>query len=148
MKLAEFNYKLLHNILPCGIWLKKWNILQSHLCILCNVPEDYEHVFISCQLLKPFWTNITELLLRTFQLNININFKLVVLGFEINRIKTNENIHAVNTILTLAKYTIFKSWCKYRTKTTFLGVRKNLYTYFKRDIQQLKNRSMATMLIC
>ena len=53
-KLVEFNFKLLHHILPSGTHLHKWNMSNSNLCIVCNVQDDYEHVFTSCHLLRVF----------------------------------------------------------------------------------------------
>ena len=31
-KLAEFNYKVLHNILPCGVNLNMWRIIETKKC--------------------------------------------------------------------------------------------------------------------
>ena len=46
MCLVEFNFKLLHNILPSGTLLHKWKLSHSGLCIVCKTPDDYEHMFI------------------------------------------------------------------------------------------------------
>ena len=48
-KLAQFNYKLLHNILPNRKQLKIWKIIQDDKCVLCRITEDPEHLFTLCK---------------------------------------------------------------------------------------------------
>ena len=49
--LVEFNFKLLHNILPSGTLLHKWKLSNSGLCIVCKTPDDYEHIYVYLLLL-------------------------------------------------------------------------------------------------
>ena len=46
-KEAQFNYKLLHLILPCLTNLKNWRIVNDSLCPLCFVKHNVVHL--------PFW---------------------------------------------------------------------------------------------
>ena len=48
-KLAEFNFKILHGILPNMSNLHKWKLVPTPLCALCLVREDTEHMFVSCR---------------------------------------------------------------------------------------------------
>ena len=58
-----FRWKLLHKILPQGILLKRWKIINSDKCVKCGVTEDYNHYFITCPELSIFW----EILNRFFE---------------------------------------------------------------------------------
>ena len=54
-KLAEFNFKLLHNIVPCGIKIAKWDKTVSALCDYCKMPENTEHMLYKCCRIKLLW---------------------------------------------------------------------------------------------
>lgn len=129
MKLAEFNFKMIHNNLPSGKLLHRWKIEDSDLCILCNVEDDYKHMFLECKRLKLFWTQIIRLLRNTLNITVKNNYELLVLGYR----STNDNTQTINIVLTLAKYTIFKSWCKNRKIATKFG-QIYLYNIFKYDL--------------
>ena len=105
-KLAEFNYKILHNILTCGEHLFKWKILQTNLCRFgCDQVENYEHMFISCKRLKI----LNKILKQTFQrlgFNININLKQIIIGHKIQYEAYNELNEIINSIY----YAVYKHW--------------------------------------
>ena len=44
-KLAEFNYKLLHNIVPSGYLISKWDKSVSIKCAVCNAIETTYHIY-------------------------------------------------------------------------------------------------------
>ena len=54
IKLKEFNYKLLHGILPCNANLKKWRIKVNEGCDVCGLPQTIEHLLFSCGYVKHF----------------------------------------------------------------------------------------------
>jgi hypothetical protein len=132
MKLAEFNFKILHIILPSGILLHRWKIINSDSCTLCNVPEDYRHMFILCQRVDSFWTKVSQLLYKTFTLNIDIDYESIVLGHK-SHLSDAKILRVINVIITLGKYAIFRSWCKYRNdRKNFQNI--NLFNIFKHDV--------------
>ena len=96
-KLREFNFKILHRILPCKLLLNKWKILNTTgniynpVCELCNTVENYMHMFIHCKRLRGYWEEIFK---RIFDRHIDIDIKSVLLS-------ESSNCH-----LTLAKYAI------------------------------------------
>ena len=112
-KLREFNFKPLHQILPCRSKLSKWNIenqvgeTYGPNCGICDVEETYVHLFIECKRLKDFWRKIENILLHE-GIRIEIRKSTVFLGFK-HGSKAN---HLVNKVVTLAKFAIFKSWVK------------------------------------
>ena len=135
MRLVEFNFKILHNILPSGTFLHKWKLSNSGLCILCKTPDDYEHMFISCYYVKSFWSKVTTLIYKSFNIMFNVNYKHVVLGYN-DSSRDGRNSRVINIVISIAKYVIFKVWCKHKSdKNTFLVAKRNLYNIFKSDVK-------------
>ena len=73
---AEFNYKLLNNLLCNNYYLSKWKI--GHTMYFKVFPDDIEftqHLIYSCSNVQRIW-NIVRLIL-----NFEIKWKHIVLGF-------------------------------------------------------------------
>ena len=106
-KLEEFNFKLLHNILPCGYILSKWNINVSDLCEVCNEVETARHMLYDCARVKRVWQKISNVL------QIDIRWKHLLCGFIMCDI--TEKTKFLNMLFTIIMYGIFKSnnKCKY-----------------------------------
>jgi len=94
-KLKEFNFKLIHGILPCNLNLWRWKIKISSKCDVCDSIQSLEHLLFTCKYVKPLW-NIAEKLYNT-----NIDYD-VILG-----LKDNHNIHFIVTVIS---YCIYKEW--------------------------------------
>ncbi len=100
-KLAQFNFKLLYNILPNMRQLTIWKILHDENCILCNIPEDAEHLFVHCRRVKTFWLYVNQLIRRVFKLDVICSWEVILLGTD------NENL---NLVVTIAAFAVFKTW--------------------------------------
>ena len=48
-KIAEFNYKVINNILACKLNLYKWKIAQASNCDICGKTQDIIHLLYQCQ---------------------------------------------------------------------------------------------------
>ena len=121
-KIAEFNYKLLHLILPCNKNLKKWGKQETDLCSICGITEDIPHLIFNCTHAANIWKNIQ----RTFSQNLNLSKILLGVG-EI----------VFDTVTSIIAYLIYKEWL---VSNHNCNVRKwgNSCVYFKID---LKTRS-------
>lgn len=133
VKLAEFNYKILHLILPSGKLLKRWKLSDTDLCLVCHVIDDYEHMFMSCIRVKNMWQKISYIFKYAFKINVHISFETLILGQQINACN-KKFIKFVNIIVTIAKYTIFKIWCKHRSDERALN-NINVFNSFKTDMK-------------
>lgn len=132
MKLVEFNFKLLHNILPSGKFLHRWKIQNSDLCVLCDIIDDYKHMFLHCKHIGNLWTIIIAEMCILFDIAIDVNYEAIILGYKSSENKKTTKL--INIIFTLGKYTIFKSWCKNRkNKDKFSKIK--LYHNFKNDLK-------------
>ena len=61
-KIAEFNFKVLHYILPCNYNLVKWKKKENPICLICGNIETIEHMLFYCQCVKPVWEKLGEIL--------------------------------------------------------------------------------------
>jgi len=95
IKIREFNFKLLHGILPCNVNLKKWKIKASDICDVCNNPQTIEHLLFECSYVKPIWSLVGEIC------NVEITYKKL-LGFEKDFV--------YNNFVSLICFLIYKEW--------------------------------------
>jgi len=95
IKLKEFNFKILHGILPCNQNLKNWKIRLDDYCDVCNQSQTIEHLLYSCCYVKPLWQIVNTVF------DINVSFKHI-LGLE-----EHFNYHAITTIVS---FLIYKDW--------------------------------------
>ena len=97
VKIAEFNYKMLNNILPTGDNLYKWKKVPTPNCIYCGFEtHNLQHLFWDCSHLNSLWNIISSIL------NIEITWELLVIG-------TNKNKN-FNTILSLICFIVYKRY--------------------------------------
>lgn len=95
IKLKEFNFKVLHGILPCNFNLKRWRIKVSNKCDICDNDQTIQHLLFECFHVKPIW-NIVN-----YAFNLNVTF-MQILGFD-------ENFDH-NAIVTIVTFLIYKEW--------------------------------------
>ena len=95
-KLAEFNYKLLHLILPCLVNLNKWRIVDDIMCPLCFVKHDIIHLLFRCTKAQAVWKSVNS------KLNTNLSLFDVVCGCADNP--------ALNFFISVASFCIYKEW--------------------------------------
>ena len=95
IKLKEFNFKVLHGILPCNLNLMRWKIRDSHKCNICGESQTIEHLLHNCVYVWPL-CQIVELVFE-----VDINFKRI-LGLD------EEFEH--DDIITIVSFLIYKDW--------------------------------------
>ena len=71
VKLKDFNFKLLHGILPCNKNLKKWKLRRDDKCDVCSMSQYIEHLLLECRYVKPLWRLIER------HLDLNIGYKQI-----------------------------------------------------------------------
>ena len=98
IKLKEFNFKLLHNILPCNKNLAKWRIKPNDRCDVCGQSQTVKYLLYSCIYVKPLW-RVTENVL-----GVDVSFERM-LGLDV--------FFAHNAIVTLIGFLIYKEWLLY-----------------------------------
>ena len=94
-KLKEFNFKLLHGILPCNKNLFRWKIRPCDICDVCQEIQTIEHLLYDCSYVKPLW-NIVDLVYGT-----KVNF-IQILGLD--------ELSNYGSVTTLICFQIYKEW--------------------------------------
>ncbi len=96
LKLAETNFKILHNTLPCGDNLLKWKKKNTSNCSICHVRESIAHLICDCVYAQQIWTVFTNVF------EIDINLEDIVFG---------QNMTCeMNLMISLTVYLLYKEW--------------------------------------
>jgi len=119
IKIREFNFKLLHGILPCNVNLKRWKIKESSICDVCSNPQTIEHLLFECVYVKPLWTLVEGIC------NVTITYK-TVLGLD--------KCFKYNSLSSIICFLIYKEWLisSLQKKTRNTAVR---LSFFKSELQ-------------
>jgi hypothetical protein len=106
-KLSNFNFKVLHNIVPCGYVLSKWQRGVQEKCEICNEIETMKHMLYNCASVNSIWQIVS------YALKCNISWKNIVCGFP--KYEITNKIVCLNIIISIVSYAIFKenSNCKF-----------------------------------
>ena len=147
-KLKQFRYRLLHRILPCGMLAHRWRLIDSPLCPVCNVIEDYEHLFITCQNVRTTWVKIKYFLETLGFKNIRLSLDTLIMGYKLKQ----KAYHFVNHFMIVIMFGIYKEYCSSNNRTkhteTFQIVKKECLMRAKLDITQYGNLLTNFELFC
>lgn len=145
-QIADFNYKLLNNILISRDYLSRWKN-DSSTCLYCKHPnETIRHLLYDCKNVKKIW-NIVSIILHFV-----VSWKHVIVGLykEISNTITIYNNVISYVALRIYKY---KMWCrinndiekpediishvKTSTKMFYLALKKSKFSNFNIDMFRL-----------
>ena len=135
VKLREFNYKILCNIVPCGCYLAKWNKEIKPNCDACGMNESIEHMIFQCSRIYCIWKIMFKVM------KMEAKWKTIVCGF-VQREKSKK-IQFFNLICSKIAYLIFKlnSKCKFE-KMDYKNV--NIKEYIKVGLIHFKESMELT----
>ena len=103
-RVKQYNFKLLHRILPYKENLVRWKITSDMTCNHCKQIETLDHVLLHCPQVDLFWQKLSYFIKSQFNVNIQINEKTLLIGHDVE----NENMAFLNVILVFAQYTIYR----------------------------------------
>ena len=118
IKLREFNFKMLHGILPCNRNLMKWRIRLDDKCDVCELPQTIEHLLFECRYVKPLWVVIEKII------GARISFKQI-LGLD--------NLFREDFVLSVISFLIYKEWLVLSLENK-LRNRNICLSYFKNEL--------------
>jgi len=95
-KIAEFNFKVLHNVLSCNANLVKWKKKDIGLCNICGELETIEHLLFNCTFAKRIWIDFNTMV------DFIVELTHIIFGVENNDI--------LSFIISLISYLIYKDW--------------------------------------
>ena len=119
-KLAEFSYKILHNVLICGQYLSKWTD-SSEICTMCKSVHNISHMLYNCKLARYIWDG----------LHYEITIKDILLYANP---ENDDNPDNINYCLTAISYNIYKYWI-HCTNTKTESIKKQLKSHILLDLK-------------
>ena len=119
-KIAEFNFKILHNILACKSLVSKWEHHIDQNCEICNVKEDIVHLLCECTLAKLIW--------QIFQTSndIILSNKVILFG--------TSNSSTFNYMTSFVGFTLYKFWMVKNSESKARNIR-DIVPFFKAEVQ-------------
>ena len=112
IKLQELQWKILHNIFPTNILLKRMGISQSEKCDYCGENDLIEHYFYLCERNRNLWTKVNQKIRNKLGNEIQLNIKVVLFGIEQDEIYDKlqaSEVQFINNMLLIGKFSIIKS---------------------------------------
>ena len=107
-KVAEFNYKLLNNILCNNYLVSKWNPAVKKECTVCGAIENTKHLIFECTNVKNIWTIVG------FILNFEVQWKHVLVGFYYEK---SDKVSMLNNLISYVACRMYKykMFCRLET---------------------------------
>ena len=103
-KLSEFNFKVLHLILPCGLNLRRWGQKNYDICEICGVTHDIVHMLFYCEKARQIWNLIGQIF------NVQMSLKHVVL---------TDSDNDMSFLFSLVSFLIYKEWLLFSVNETW-----------------------------
>lgn len=134
-RLRVLHWKILHNIYPTNILLKKMGLTHTERCNACSTGEkDYiEHFFFHCPQVSPLWREIEKEINARTGKRVTITDKIALMGWEDKHTKSSDK-RTINHLIAIGKMCI----SKYR-----YGERYNILLILEKDLQ-LRNHQFTT----
>lgn len=110
-RLKELHWKILHNIYPTNILLKKLDLADSELCSLCGTDIDFiEHFFYRCDIIKRLWQYIERMVNMEFGTNVKLTEQIVLFGLVDKSVfkLSKDQLKELNKLIMIAKMCISK----------------------------------------
>ena len=145
-KLAEFNFKVLHNYLPCGYTTSKFEKDVLSNCEYCGDIESVKHMLFFCPRIHAIWCNISK------ALHVDICWQLLVCG-SMQR-DNSTKVHFQNLLFSYIMYSIFiqnvkSKYEKKNYKSIDIIMNIKLYLSFQKTIleKSMYNSSVSVALV-
>ena len=137
-KLAELNYKVLHQILSCNYNLHKWGKHETGLCDLCNETQTIIHLLFECKHAQLIWNQVKS------ATDLVITKKTIILGSGNN---------TTDYVISLVAFLIYKEWLISSIEHTHrLWVATKSYIHkeleFRIKVNKLTSDKQSEALLC
>ncbi|MCP3931562.1 MAG: hypothetical protein GY705_20955 [Bacteroidetes bacterium] len=114
-RLRLLHFKILHNIYPTNILLKRMKIKENELCETCKERDYIEHFFVHCRKLRGFWSGVQNTILKMTDNKMQLTDEDILMGISTNsKDISKEATKIANEIILIAKMSISKM--RYRSE--------------------------------
>ena len=136
--LRNFQFKLLHRIIPTNSFLFKIKLTNTNLCTFCNSQEEtLEHLFFDCPEVLQFWTAFTQQL-RLYYADFVFDKEKVLLGFKYETL-------FINLLFIIAKNYIYK--CKLNEqKPNITDLKYKIKSYHSMELYVAKKNNKVPVV--
>ena len=107
-RLRVLHWKIIHNIYPTAILLKKMSIRESDMCLFCGEKEFVEHFFVLCTVVETIWKEVERCIQQTTALSLSLNTTIILTGYRNLNNTTLDNVNLINHLILIAKMCISK----------------------------------------
>ena len=80
-RLAIFQFKIIHHILPTNATLFRYSLVQQENCHLCHEKQTLKHLFVTCPRVLTFWNQFTVWWNGKNPNSITLSEKEIIYGF-------------------------------------------------------------------
>ena len=109
-RLRLLHFKILHNILPTNIQLKKMGIKASDSCDFCGELDVVEHMIIYCPILRGYWETVFNTIFSRTNIRLERSDANILFGIRKTDMSGNlKQYRIINHILLIAKMCISKA---------------------------------------
>ena len=137
-QIREFQFKLLHDVIPLNVYLAKCKFVSTVNCCFCNTcPETCEHFFFNCNIVKNFYKEVCSFLDVLDEWSI-LKWENMLFGNYDGSLSMELDI-----ILLYGKYHVY--CCKYKSDKpnvlqfiSFLKCQSAIEAYFAHDVDKYK----------
>lgn len=105
-RLRVLQWKVLHNIYPTNILLKKMGITDTDLCSTCKEMDYTEHFFFRCSQVQPLWQEIENRLAAYLGFRIHISEQVVMIGILNDNRVSKSDLKVINHAILIGKMSI------------------------------------------
>ena len=104
-KIRAFQYKVLFNLIPCNMYLKKIQRSDTDRCDQCGALDDPIHYFYECEQMETFWSRFNNWWKNMMDIELNLNRKVILVGC----IDNIDKVDTLNACILIAKWHIYKN---------------------------------------
>lgn len=112
-KVQSFQFKLLHRIVPCRVYLKQIRIADSNECSFCGQRDSIIHFVFQCGIVATFWSGVCKWFRQADEVYLD---HLSPEEFLFGIAKECHHSTIINNILLLIKYYIHRQKLFYKGK--------------------------------
>ncbi len=122
-KLAEFNYKIICNILSNRALISKWNRNINENCPFCGIKQTTRHLLYDCPRVQNLWTLVGSIL------KLDIKYKHIILG----TLQLNETTITRNLVISYIAYGLYKFWVMSENQKVNFN-QDSLHNFIRKDL--------------
>jgi hypothetical protein len=89
-KLKAFQFKILNNLIPCNLYLKRIGRSEVDTCSSCNELDDIRHYLIECPYTQPMWLQVLRWWRNLTNQRIIISDRDILIGLEPQNFKVEK----------------------------------------------------------